>query len=134
MSKQEIPAWLSVLQTAVPTPPTEERTIDGHTYRMRSLTSRERDDWERDMVEFVGEGKQRKVRMRIPDNMRAKLVAKCLVAIDGVEIPGDAQARAQLEQFLGQADARVVNELFDWAQQLNGLADDAIEEAAANLD
>ena len=134
MSKQEIPAWLSVLQTAIPAPPTEEREINGHTYRMRSLTSRERDDWERDMVEFVGEGKNRKIKMRIPDNMRAKLVAKCLVAIDGVEIPGDAQARAQLEQFLGHAAARVVNELFDWAQQLNGMADDAIEAAVANLD
>jgi len=134
MSKQEIPAWFSVLQTAIPTPPTEEREINGHTYRMRSLTSRERDDWERDMVEFAGEGKQRKVRMRIPDNMRAKLVAKCLVAIDGVEIPDDAQARAQLEQILSQADARVVNELFDWAQQLNGMADDSIEAAVANLD
>lgn len=135
MSKTaETPVWLSVLQTAIPAPPAEEREINGHTYKMRSLTSRERDDWDREMVEFVGEGKNRKVKMRIPDNMRAKLVSRCLVAIDGVDIPSDAQSRAQLEQLLAQADAKLVNELFEWAQQLNGMVDEAIEAAVANLD
>jgi len=126
------PAWLAALEAAIPAPQTETRVINGHEYTMRAMTAAERDEWERDMVEFEGEGGNRKVKMRIPDNMRAKLVAKCLVAVDGHEIPADKLSRGQLEQRLSQSDARVVGELFDWAQQLNGLTDGAIEEAAGN--
>src|SRR5690606_33385407 len=97
-----------------------------------AMTAAERDEWERGMVEFEGEGKSRTLKMKLPDNMRAKLVAKCLVAIDDNEIPTDRQTRAVLEQRLGQLDARTVGELFDWAQELNGLTDEAFTEAVGN--
>lgn len=131
MSNQT-PAWLAALEAAIQAPQTETRVIAGHEYTMRAMTAAERDEWERGMVEFEGDGKNRRVKMKLPDNMRAKLVAKCLVAIDGTDIPTDRQTRALLEQRLGQLNARTVGELFDWAQELNGLTDEAFTEAAGN--
>ena len=129
MSKHEIPSWLVALESAIPNPPVEERIINGHKYEMRGMTAKEADTWTQEVIEFEGRGK---TRFRMPDNMRAKLVARVLVSIDDVEIPTDRQSRSLLEEQLAKADARIVSELFEWAQKLSGLSDEAIEEAAGN--
>src|SRR5690606_15681143 len=122
MSKTaETPVWLSVLQTAIPPPPAAEREINGHTYKMRSLTSRERDDWDSEMIECVSAGKISKSTMRMPDILRAKLVSRCRSAVDRGDLPSHARARVRLEQLVAQVDAKLVRVLCELAQLLSGM-------------
>ena len=80
---------------------------------LKPLTSAQRDRFEASVVGVDGK--------RDLSNLRARLVADCLVDAKGKPI-GNAKD-------LGELDARLVGELFDAVRRLNGMDDDAVEEA-----
>jgi hypothetical protein len=89
---------------------------------VRTLTGTERDAFETQLVKVV-DGK------RVPDldNLRAKLLAATLVDEAGNSLfePGDFAA-------LGGKRAAALDRIFTVAQRLNGMAPDAVEDAAKN--
>lgn len=81
---------------------------------LKPLTSAQRDAFEASVVGVDGK--------RDLSNLRARLVANCLVEKSGKAI-GDAKA-------IGSLDARLVGALFDKVRELNGMdAEEAVEEA-----
>ncbi len=80
---------------------------------LKPLTSAQRDAFE---ASVVGQDGKRDL-----SNLRARLVADCLVTAEGKPI-GSAKE-------LGGLDARLVGALFDEVRKLNGMDSDAVEEA-----
>ena len=89
---------------------------------VRGLTGTERDAFEESVL--TGKGKQRDVSMQ---NVRAKLVSRCLVDEEGERLFSDADVRA-----LGQKSAAALTRVFDVAQRLSGLSPDDVEELEKN--
>ena len=92
---------------------------------VKSLTGWERDQFEKDIVEWKGKGKNTKAEMK--DNIRAKLVALTVVDPDTKKLlftRGDVDA-------LGQKNAAALDAIFSKAQELSKLSDEDIEELAA---
>lgn len=89
----------------------------GGTVRIRELTGAQRDAFEGSVM---GDGKK-------PDiaNIRARLVAACLVDDAGKPLFNEAAARK-----LGEKSGRVLDRLFDTCRELNGLTEQAVEELA----
>jgi len=96
----------------------------GGTVRVRSLSGKERDDYERQCIEFKGKGKT-----DIKSNMRARLV--CLAACDnsGKRLFTDDQMI-----MLGAKSAAELDKVFAVAQQLSGITDADVEELEKNSD
>ena len=91
--------------------------VDGETIAvyLKPLTSAQRDAFEASIVGI--DGKSRDL-----SNLRARLVADCLVNADGKPV-GSAKA-------IGDLDARLVGALFEKVRELNGMdGDDSVEEA-----
>lgn len=90
----------------------------GGEVRLKALTAAERDAFEASTVEIRG-GKQ-KQNLR---NLRARLVALCIVDEDGKRVfeSGDV-AR------LGEKSAQALNRLFEKCNEMNGLSDSDIDE------
>jgi hypothetical protein len=92
--------------------------------RLRVMSAAERDEFEASTVEMK-RGKQR------PNiaNLRARLVARCIVNKDGELIfkSGDV-AR------LGNKSAKALDFLFQKCQELNGFTEEDIEELAEDFD
>lgn len=81
---------------------------------LKPLTSAQRDAFEASIVGVDGK--------RDLSNLRARLVADCLVDEDGKPIGSAKQ--------IGELDARLVNALFEKVRVLNGMdGDEAVEEA-----
>lgn len=80
---------------------------------LKPLTSAQRDAFE---ASVVGQDGKRDL-----SNLRARLVADCLVTAEGKPV-GSAKD-------LGQLDARLVGALFDEVRKLNGMDADAVDEA-----
>ena len=80
---------------------------------LKPLTSAQRDKFEASVVGVDGK--------RDLSNLRARLVCDCLVDESGKAI-GNANA-------IGSLDARLVGALFDKVRELNGMDDEAVEEA-----
>jgi len=91
--------------------------LGGHVF-VRGMTGAERDAFEASLV--VGRGKSRDVSTA---NIRAKLVARCLVTEQGERLFTDAEADA-----LGAVRADVLTPIFSVAQRLSGVSDEDIDE------
>lgn len=91
----------------------------GGSVLVSAMTGAARDAWEQSLV---GTGSK-------PDlaNVRARLVAACIVDDSGALIFTAADLEA-----LGRKSARALDRLSKVAQRLNGLTDDALEDARGN--
>ena len=90
----------------------------GGSVRLGSLTSSERDSFESSLLETDGK--------RDLNNLRARLVGKCLVDEDGKRLFSDAAVEK-----LGEKSADVMGRLFTECQEMNGF-DTEVEEAEKN--
>lgn len=90
--------------------------------RVRGLTGAERDQFEQSIVE--ARGKDTRVNLR---NIRAKLVALCVVDEEGKRLFKDEDA-----ELLGRKSAVALNRIFEVAQRLSGLRPEDVEELAGN--
>jgi len=91
---------------------------------VRGLTGAQRDRFEADSLE--GKGKAQHVNLQ---NIRARLVARCIVDESGARIFQDSDVKA-----LGAKSAQALNRVFEAAQKLSGLTDDDIDELTENLE
>jgi len=91
----------------------------GGEVTVSAIPAFERDRFEQE-VAAVGKGK-------IVENLRARLVARCLVDENGNKL-----FEASDVVHLGKKSAKVVNRLFEVCQKINGFSDDDIEELEKN--
>ncbi|EKE68689.1 hypothetical protein P24_17147 [Oceanibaculum indicum P24] len=89
----------------------------GGTVRIRTMMSRERDEFETWLI--ANQGKHQ--------NVRGHLVALCAVGDDGQRLFTIEQASA-----LGEKSAKAMDRLFDVAQRLNGMGAADIKELEKN--
>lgn len=105
----------------------ETRDVDvpewGGTVRVKSLTGRERDEFEQSTVE----GKGKNVRQNLT-NFRAKLVALAVVDEDGHRLfePKDVN-------YLGIKNAAALQRVFNVAAELCGMTDKDVSDLTENL-
>jgi hypothetical protein len=97
----------------------------GGTVRVRALNGTERDAFEASCMKERKDGKTD----FDPRNMRAKLVALCLVDANGLRIFQQDDVKA-----LGRKSARALSRVFDAAASLNGLSDDDVKSLEGNSD
>ena len=104
--------------------PTEDVPVPewGGICRVRGLTGAERDAFEQSIVEQ--RGKDTRMNLR---NIRAKLVAMCVVDEEGNRVFRDEDA-----ELLGKKSAAALNRVFEVAQRLSGLRPEDVEELAGN--
>lgn len=95
----------------------------GGDVRIRSITGRQRDDYEQSMVEQ--RGNDRKLNMR---NARAKLIVLCAVDEDGRPLFSSEDLRA-----LSAKNAKPLDRLFDACQVLVGLSEEDVEKLTENF-
>lgn len=95
----------------------------GGDVRIRTLTGAERDQFEASIVQRNGRNIATNMR-----NIRAKLVALCIVDENGERIFSDKDVEA-----LGKKSAQALDLVFGEAQKLNGLRDEDVEELAENF-
>jgi hypothetical protein len=91
---------------------------------VRTLTGKERDAYEADLI--IHNSKTNKTRLNM-QNMRSKLLARCLVSEDGKRLFGDDEV-----EVLGNRSAAAIQRLFKVAQKLNALTDDDVDELEKN--
>lgn len=84
------------------------------------MTSEDKDYY--DLNLFEGEGKDRQMRQ---DNMRARLLSFCIVDETGARIFATEEEVAAL----GRKSSVVIGRLFEVAQRLNNMSQEAVEEA-----
>lgn len=102
----------------------------GGTVRLRELTGEDRDRFEAANINIITElvdGKEKTVLKRNTENLRARLVAMCLVDADGNRCFGDDEIAD-----LGRKGAQALQKLFLVAQRLNGIGGPAVKEAEKN--
>jgi hypothetical protein len=110
----------------------ETREVDvpewGGSVLVRGLTGRERDAYETSLTteRQTKAGVQRGVDL---DNVRAKLIARCVVDEDGQRLFKDQDIAA-----LGAKSAVALNRVYDVALELSGLTDESQEEIEGNSD
>jgi hypothetical protein len=94
----------------------------GGSVLVRELRGRERDEWEASLA--VQRGNQ-----MVPDvaNMRAKLVARCVVGEDHEPLFSQQDVAA-----LGELSAAALDRVFEVASRLSGLNPADVEEMAKN--
>lgn len=99
--------------------PTRDEEVSewGGTVRLRTLTGTERDDFEASLVEM--KGTEQKPNLK---NLRARLVALCIVNEAGVRIFAQQDIAA-----LGKKSALVLDRIFGICQEMNGLSQSDIE-------
>jgi len=90
----------------------------GGVVNVRGMTGRERDAWEASLM--TGRGRRREVNT---DNLRAKLVVKCLVDEQGQRVFRDEDA-----DLVGNIRVDVISRIFNVAQRLSGITDEDVEE------
>jgi hypothetical protein len=99
-----------------------EVKLDGDGYDafecyLKPMTSRDRDAYEASVAGIDGK--------RDLDNLRARLVAKCLCDESGVLMCKNQKH----EHILGDLPSIVIRDLFDKCAELNGMDADAVDEA-----
>ena len=120
LSKEEIAALAGRRETRTV-------TVDGFgEFILKEMTGTDRDAWEQSMFRLDGRGNAQ------PNmaNRRAKLLSHCLVDENGVRMFTSAADVADLGNLL----ARVLSELEEVANELNGLTDEDVDAAAGNSD
>ncbi|MFS8534357.1 MAG: hypothetical protein FWJ65_04295 [Limnochordales bacterium] len=95
----------------------------GGTVRVRSLTGRERDQFEQSLVD------KRTGRLSRLANARARLVALCLVDEQGNRLFSTDEAA-----LLGQKSAAALERVFEVARRLCGMSDDDLAELVEDFD
>ncbi len=96
----------------------------GGGVRVRSITGRQRDEFEASLVEQ--RGNDRKVNMR---NARAKLIVLCAIDENGQPLFTSEDIRR-----LGSKNAKPIDRLFEVCQVLAGLTDEDLREMTENFD
>jgi hypothetical protein len=95
--------------------------------RMRALTGAERDDFEASVDRMGPKGQ----RIRNTRNIRARLVAKCIIDQETGDLafktPEDIAA-------LGDKSAKAIDFLFDVAAEMNGMSADDVKSLEGNSD
>lgn len=104
--------------------PTERVVIEewGGEVLVRGLTAAERDAFEQSITERRGDTIIPKL-----DNIRAKLVARCVINEDGSRMFDDADIEA-----LGRKSAAALDRIFSVAQKLSGMRPEDLEQMAKN--
>lgn len=92
------------------------------TVRVAAMSARARDLWEAEIIARRGKGGA-----GIYDNMRASLLARCIVDADGQRVFNEQDVEA-----LGEKSAAALDRLFSVASQLNGLSAEDQKELAGN--
>lgn len=92
---------------------------------VKSLTGKERDRFERSIVEIRGSGT--KSRAEVKDNVRAKLIALAVVDAEGNTVfePSDIDA-------LGSKSAAALDTIFEVAQRLSKMTERDVDELVGN--
>lgn len=90
----------------------------GVTVIVQGMSGTQRDAWERSLL--VGRGARRDINT---DNIRARLVVRCLINEDGTRLFEDADAKE-----VGEWRVDVLQRLFEVAQRLSGVSDGDIDE------
>jgi len=96
----------------------------GGTVRVRSLSGAERDRFEDSITQQNGKGVRKDIK-----NIRAKLVALCVVDESGKRIFTEADVQA-----LGRNSSIALDRVCEVAQRLNAMTDDGVAELAENLE
>src|SRR5690554_3545198 len=99
----------------------------GGTVRVRGLTGGQRSLIEATMI--AAKGQEVSVRTEAFKTLRERLVAACLVDESGKRLFSDKEVGA-----LAEKSGKVLGRLFEIAQRLSGMDDDAVEEMAGNSD
>ena len=95
----------------------------GGTVRLRSISGRQRDQYEQSMLEQKGNNRQINTR-----NARAKLVVLCAVGEDDRPLFTADDLRK-----LGSKNSKPLDRLFDAAQKLVGLSDEDMDQLTENF-
>jgi len=105
----------------------QRETVDvpewGGSVYVQGMSGGDRDTFERSMVEI--RGKQSSINWK---NLRAKLVARCIVDSEGQRIFHDLDIDE-----LGKKSAVALQRVFLVAQRLSGMADNEVEELTESL-
>lgn len=109
-----------VAAAAVATLPRETVAVPelGGDVIVQGMSGKQRDEWERSLI--IGRGKRRDVDTQ---NIRARLVVRCLVDEGGQRLLTDADA-----DLIGNVRVDVLNRIFEVAQRLSGVSDGDIDE------
>ena len=94
----------------------------GGSVLVRGLTGAERDEFEASLLQRRGNRLEPNTR-----NVRAKLVARCVVDDEGNPLFDLAEA-----ELLGRKSAQVISRIYDVAARLSGLSESDVEELAGN--
>jgi hypothetical protein len=97
----------------------------GGVVRVRALSGAERDAFEASCMKEKHDGKTQ----FDPRNMRAKLVALCLVDERGLRLFQQDDVKS-----LGRKSAKALSRVFDAAAKLNGLSDEDVKSLEGNSD
>ena len=89
---------------------------------VQSMTGAERDSFETSLLEGKGADKEMNT-----NNLRAKLVGKCLVDGKGKRLFTDKDIEA-----LGEKSAEALDRIYDVAQKLNGIGVKEVEDLTKN--
>lgn len=105
--------------------PTEDVDVPewGGTVAVRGMTGRERDSWEAAMFEQRG-----KKMIANPDNVRAKLIARCVIDEDGGRLFTDSDADQ-----IGDLPAGALSRVYEVAARLSGVTEGDLEEMASDF-
>lgn len=102
--------------------PEWDAVLKGAKLRITAMSAADRDAWELEAyLERKGVG------AAAAKNVRAKLVARCLVDESGERVFGEADVAA-----LGRKSAKALDRLFDVAQRLNGLTETEMKAIEGN--
>ncbi len=93
----------------------------GGAVRVKTLTGAERDQYEADSVKMEGN------RRKMVGNLRARLVALCVINEDGTPM----FTRADVMK-LGQKSAPALDRVFEVAARLNAMSDEDMDDLAGN--
>lgn len=98
----------------------------GGSVYVRGLSGSERDKFEEESVRIEGTGRKTTARANL-DNIRARLVARCLCDESGERLFSDSDVTE-----LGRKSAAALDRCFEAAQRLSGLRAEDIEELSGN--
>jgi hypothetical protein len=109
--------------------PTEKVVIEGWgTAIIQGLSAAARDSYEASVVVLRRGKGGRTEEGRDFDNVRAKLVVRCLIGTDGRPLFG-----AHEYDLVGQLPAMVIDKLWEAATRLSGMTEEDIEELAGDF-
>jgi hypothetical protein len=114
LTREQIDAAEDLPTRAVPVPEW------GGDVLLRTLTGKQRDDFEQGQASLPANGKL--------DNIRARLVALCLVDGDGKQLYADHESILRL----GGRSGTVLDRLFDVCREMNGMTAESAKAAEKN--